>query len=72
MREKLDELRKITDALERDDVELEEAMRLYERGVALTNEMRSEIKSAEARVEEIQADGSVIPFDGGARAPQKK
>ena len=47
----LDELEKLVERLERGDLPLEEALRVFERGVALTRHCQSALKAAQQKVE---------------------
>lgn len=65
------ELETIVTRLERGDVELEEAVNIYERGEALRSHCDRLLKLAEARVEKLTFDASgapvgVTPLDGTA------
>lgn len=51
----LKELEGIVDRLERGDVELEESIKIYERGEALRNRCDELLKSAEMKIEKIKA-----------------
>lgn len=50
----LAELEKIVDSLERGDVELEQSIRIYERGEALKAHCGALLKAAEDKVEKIK------------------
>lgn len=55
----LKELEEIVARMERGDLPLEESLKLFERGVALTRECRSSLDSAELRVRNLlQPDGA--------------
>jgi len=47
----LDELEKLVERLEHGDLPLEEALKTFERGVALTRQCQSALKSAQQKVE---------------------
>ena len=47
----LQRLEKIVDELERGDVALEQALKLFEEGVQLSNNCRKELEDAEGKVE---------------------
>lgn len=49
----LKELEDIVAAMEREDLPLEESLKLFERGVILTRECRSSLSSAELRVKNL-------------------
>ena len=59
---RLDRLEEIVEALDRPDVELEDAMRLFEEGVAHLRAARELLRTAELQVERLLDDGA-----GGAR-----
>jgi len=59
---RLDRLEEIVDALDSPDLELEDAMRLFEEGVAHLRAARELLRSAELQVEQLLDDGQ-----GGAR-----
>ena len=54
--QRLDRLEEIADALDRPDVELEDAMRLFEEGVAHLRAARELLRSAELQVEQLLDD----------------
>ena len=58
---RLDRLEEIVDALDRPDLELEDAMRLFEEGVAHLRVARELLRVTELRVERLLEDG-----EGGA------
>jgi len=61
----LAELESIVDALERGDMTLEESLRAFERGVALTRTCQKALDAAEQRVRiltESQVDAEPEPF----------
>ena len=59
---RLDRLEQIVDALDRPDLELEDAMRLFEEGVTHLRAARELLRTAELQVEQLLDDGP-----GGAR-----
>ena len=59
---RLDRLEEIVDALDRPDLELEDAMRLFEEGVTHLRAARELLRTAELQVERLLDDGT-----GGAR-----
>ena len=59
---RLDRLEEIVDALDRPDLELEDAMRLFEEGVTHLRAARELLRTAELQVERLLDDGA-----GGAR-----
>ncbi|MBL8686062.1 MAG: exodeoxyribonuclease VII small subunit [Alphaproteobacteria bacterium] len=52
----LTELQTIVKSLERGDVKLEEAIRLYERGVLLKKHCESKLRQAQLKIEQIMVD----------------
>ena len=71
----LQRLEKIVDQLEKGEVPLEQALTLFEEGVKLSNDCRSELESAEGKVEILLKQGSKItpqPFDADAADSRKK
>ena len=64
----LQELEQLVERLETGDLPLEESLRTFERGVALTRECQLALQSAQARVEILlKRDGKpeTAPFDAG-------
>jgi exodeoxyribonuclease VII small subunit len=63
----LKELEEIVSRLEKGQVELEDSIRIYERGTALKSHCESKLKDAEARVQKIivgpQGATGAEPFD---------
>ncbi|HUF12119.1 MAG TPA: exodeoxyribonuclease VII small subunit [Longimicrobiales bacterium] len=55
---RLDRLEEIVDALDRPDLELEDAMRLFEEGVSHLRVARELLRTTELRVERLLDDGS--------------
>lgn len=49
----LGELEKIVGALERGDLKLEESLKLFERGMALTRQCRQSLDTAELKVKQL-------------------
>ncbi len=52
----LTELQTIVKSLERGDIKLEEAIRLYERGVLLKKHCESKLRQAQLKIEQIMVD----------------
>lgn len=48
------ELEQITRYFEREDVDLEEGLAKFERGMAIANELRERLASAEVKIEEVR------------------
>ena len=57
----LAELEKIVGALERGDVELEQSIKIYERGEALKNHCSALLASAESKIEKIRLSREGVP-----------
>ena len=53
LEDELDRLEKIVQRLERDDVSLDDALALFEEGIAIARSARSTLEAAESRVREI-------------------
>jgi exodeoxyribonuclease VII small subunit len=69
----LTELEALTERLERGDLPLDEALKLFERGVALTRHCQSALQAAQQKVEillkrggELQAEAFEEPGEEGA------
>jgi exodeoxyribonuclease VII small subunit len=65
----LAELETLVERLERGDLPLDEALKLFERGVALTRQCQSSLQSAQQRVEILLKRGSEAQpeaFEGAA------
>ena len=59
----LKELEEIVARMERGDLPLEESLKLFERGVALTRECRNSLESAELRVRNLLQPDAEASFD---------
>jgi len=62
----LGELEQLVERLERGDLPLDEALRSFERGVALTRQCQEALKAAQAKVEILASRGgpaTVEPFE---------
>jgi len=65
----LQKLEKIVDQLEKGEVPLDQALALFEEGVKLSNDCRSELDAAEGKVEILLKQGNKVtpqPFDADA------
>ncbi len=65
----LQRLEKIVDELERGDIALEHALKLFEEGVQLSNSCRKELEEAEGKVEILLKQNGKLqaePFDATA------
>jgi len=76
----LQRLEQIVDQLEKGDIPLEQALALFEEGMKLSIDCRSELETAEGKVEILLKQGGKIqaePFEGnlptnGPEKPSKK
>jgi exodeoxyribonuclease VII small subunit len=59
----LEKLEKHIRDLESGTLDLDEAMKRFEEGVALTRRLRKRLDEAEGRIEQLLADGAVEPLD---------
>lgn len=63
------ELEQIVEALERENTSLEDSLRLFERGMALSRRCLKELEAIEQRIEMIVEDSGqgvrTVPFDSG-------
>ena len=66
--ELMDRMEAVVERLETGNLPLEESLALFEEGVSLSRQAAARLESAEKRVEELLADGSVAPFVEAARA----
>lgn len=57
--EKLVDLEGIVEALERGEIGLEEALKFFERGIALVRELNRDLDAAEQRIEVLTREGTV-------------
>ena len=68
----LQELEQLVERLEAGDLPLEESLRTFERGVALTRECQVALQTAQARVEILMKrdeKAEPVPFDAGPDDP---
>ena len=56
----MSELSELVEQLENPEIELEAALVLYEKGVQLSGSIQKTLESAEQRVAQVTADGSVF------------
>ena len=61
--EQMTELSKLVEQLEDPEIELEAALVLYEKGVKLAGNIQKILESAEQRVAQVAADGSLLQED---------
>ena len=57
------ELSELVERLEDPEIELEAALVLYEKGVKLSSSIQKILESAEQRVAQVAADGSLLDED---------
>lgn len=60
------ELSDLVEQLEDPEIELETALVLYEKGVRLSSSIQKTLESAEQRVAQVAADGSLLEEDNSA------
>ena len=60
------ELSDLVEQLEDPEIELEAALVLYEKGVQLSSSIQKTLESAEQRVAQVAADGSLVEEDNSA------
>jgi len=60
------ELSDLVEQLEDPEIELEAALVLYEKGVQLSSSIQKTLESAEQRVAQVAADGSLLEEDNSA------
>ena len=60
------ELSDLVEQLEDPEIELETALVLYEKGVRLSSSIQKTLESAEQRVAQVVADGSLLEEDNSA------
>jgi exodeoxyribonuclease VII small subunit len=56
----------LSDLVEQPEIELETALVLYEKGVRLSSSIQKTLESAEQRVAQVVADGSLLEEDNSA------
>ena len=61
--EQMTELNELVEQLENPEIELEAALMLYENGVKLAGSIQKILESAEQRVAQVAADGSLLGED---------
>ena len=61
--EQMTELSELVEQLEDPEIELEAALVLYEKGVKLAGNIQKILESAEQRVAQVAADGSLLQED---------
>lgn len=58
--QQMNELSELVEQLEDPEIELETALVLYEKGVQLSGSIQKTLESAEQRVTQVAADGSLL------------
>ena len=58
--QQMNELSELVEQLEAPEIELEAALVLYEKGVQLSGSIQKTLESAEQRVTQVAADGSLL------------
>lgn len=59
----LDELSTLVESLESGDLSLDDALKQFERGIALTRQAQSALQAAEQKVQTLMANGQLSDFD---------
>lgn len=59
----LDELGNLVEKLESGDLSLDEALKQFERGIALTRQAQSALQAAEQKVQLLMANGELTDLD---------
>ena len=67
--EQMTALSDLVEQLEDPEIELEAALVLYEKGVKLSGSIQKALESAEQRVAQVAADGSLLEEDDPAEEP---
>ena len=67
--EQMTALSDLVEQLEDPEIELETALVLYEKGVKLSGSIQKSLESAEQRVAQVTADGSLLEEDDPAAEP---
>ena len=64
--QQMNELSELVEQLEDPEIELEAALVLYEKGVQLSGSIQKTLESAEQRVTQVAADGSLLEESNSA------
>jgi exodeoxyribonuclease VII small subunit len=70
----LQRLEKIVDQLEKGEIPLEQALKLFEEGIALSNSCRTELEDAEGKVEILLKQNGKLqaePFEAAADSAKR-
>ena len=68
--EAFDELEKITDWFDKEQIDLEEGLTKFERGLELAAKLKSRLKQVENRVEEIKVKFSDLVEEDGEKGEE--
>ena len=63
LEQNLDELSQLVERLETGDLSLDDALKQFERGIALTRQAQTALQAAEQKVQILMADGELADFD---------
>lgn len=63
LEQNLDELGQLVERLETGDLSLDDALKQFERGIALTRQAQAALQAAEQKVQILMADGELADFD---------
>jgi exodeoxyribonuclease VII small subunit len=61
----LQELESLVAQMESGDLSLDESLKAFERGIALTRHCSTALKDAELKVQALTEDGALVDFDTG-------
>lgn len=63
LEQNLDELGQLVERLETGDLSLDDALKQFERGIALTRQAQAALQAAEQKVQILMANGELADFD---------
>lgn len=63
LEQNLDELGQLVERLETGDLSLDDALKQFERGIALTRQVQAALQAAEQKVQILMANGELAAFD---------
>jgi exodeoxyribonuclease VII small subunit len=61
----LEELENLVAQMEGGDLSLDDSLKAFERGIALTRHCQNALKTAELKVQALTQDGDLVDFDTG-------